>query len=58
MPRARFCVTGALAALGLALTFACSPEIEARIPGEVEGHPVRVEVTGPIEPLAPDGSEH
>jgi PKD repeat protein len=24
MPRARFCVTGALAALGLALTFACS----------------------------------
>jgi hypothetical protein len=35
-----------------------TPEIEARIPGEVEGHPVRVEVTGPIEPLAPDGSEH
>lgn len=30
-----------------------TPEIEARIPAEAEGHPVRVEVTGRIEPLAP-----
>ena len=33
-----------------------TPEIEARIPDEAEGHPVRVEVTGRIEPLAPDDS--
>ncbi|HUP19041.1 MAG TPA: hypothetical protein VM778_03705 [Gemmatimonadota bacterium] len=31
-----------------------TPEIAARIPAEVEGHPVRVEVTGRIEPLTPE----
>lgn len=30
-------------------------EVEARIPDEVEGHPVRVEVTGPFRPREPDG---
>jgi len=33
-----------------------TPEIEARIPATAEGHPVRVEVTGRIEPLAPGDS--
>ena len=33
-----------------------TPEIEARIPDEVEGHPVRVEITGRIEPRTPGDS--
>lgn len=33
-----------------------TPEIEARIPATVEGLPVRLEVTGRIEPLAPGDS--
>lgn len=33
-----------------------TPEIESRIPDEADGHPVRVEVTGRIEPLAPPDS--
>lgn len=30
-------------------------EIEAEIPDEVEGYPVRVEVTGPFRPRQPGG---
>lgn len=33
-----------------------TPEIESRIPTTVDGHRVRVEVTGRIEPLAPGDS--
>ncbi|MGH7573156.1 MAG: hypothetical protein ACREMK_15140 [Gemmatimonadota bacterium] len=32
-----------------------TPEVERRIPAEVEGHRVRIEVTGPIRARDPDG---
>lgn len=32
-----------------------TPELERRIPKRLEGYPVRIDVTGPIRPMSPDG---